>query len=325
MKNSVKLEIAKAANNYAKVHGWAGGKNNGTGVNQLARMSGVNPGYLSRMLAGELTYDNGATIGVVQWSKLAKAIDFEIDKSLWPKRNTTQFVAIIARLNDTKQSNIKGMIIGESGCGKTYAFERFKIANPINTISITLSELTSVRSFLDDLCQALEVERKASRVGCLQAIANKIRNIDTTENNLRLVFDETENAKAPVLRAIKAVYDAVKDYCSIVLLGTPQLNTNLERMKKRNDVGIPQFISRFKANTVFLDNIKNIDPKTKEDKTFEEFLADIKDEGLKALLRGLCDDYRILHDYLVPAIEKAEVAGVPLTEEFFRIIYNIML
>jgi len=321
MQNSTKLEIAKAANGYAKSQGWASGKNNG--VNQLSRISGVSAAYLSRMLGGELTYDNGATISVVQWNKLAKAIDFEIDKSVWPKRNTNQFISTIARLNDAKRSNIKGMIIGNTGCGKTYSFERFKTVNPVNTISITLSELTTVGSFMDELSNAFGVERKASKVASLKSISAKIRNTDTSEHNMVVVFDETENAKAPVLRAIKAFYDAVKDYCSIILLGTPQLITNLERMQRRNDVGIPQFLSRFKANTVVLDSIVKVDPKTNENKTFEEFFADIKDEGLKALLRELCSDYRMLHDYLVPAIEKAEVAGVPLTESFFRMIYNI--
>jgi|WetSurMetagenome_2_1015567.scaffolds.fasta_scaffold00268_26 DNA transposition AAA+ family ATPase len=323
MKDSTKLEISKAANRYAVERGWAGEKKGG--VNQLSRLSGVSSGYLSRMLSGDLNYDNGAIIGTVQWNKLAKAIDFETDKVIWPKRNTPQFIATISRLKEAKQNNIKGMIIGESGCGKTYAFERFKVVNPVNTKAITLSVLHNVRSLLDEICQAFDVERKASKVTCLKAIAGKIRNIDTTENGLLIVFDEAENASVPVLRTIKALYDQVKDYCSIILIGTPQLIRNLERMKKRDAIGIPQFVSRFKANTVYLNDIRRIDPKTNDDHTFEEFFVDIKDEGLKALIRGVCEDYRMLHDYLVPAFEKAEVMNTPLDEKFFRMINGLTL
>lgn len=323
MKDSTKLEISKAANKYAQDRGWAGEKKGG--VNQLSRMSGVSTGYLSRMLAGELAYDNGAKIGDVQWNKLAKAIDFETDKVIWPKRNTPQFIAAISRLKEAKRNNIKGMIIGESGCGKTYAFDRFKVVNPVNTKAITLSVLHNVRSLLDELCQAFDVERKIGKVACLKAITMRIRNIDTTENGLLIVFDEAENASVPVLRTIKALYDQVKDYCSIILIGTPQLIRNLERMKKRDAIGIPQFVSRFKANTVYLDGIRRVNPKTKEDLTFDEFLTDIEDEGLKALIRDVCEDYRMLHDYLVPAFEKAEVASVKLDEKFFRMINGLTL
>ena len=323
MKETTKLSIAKAANEYAQQQGWL--KNGKNGVNPLSRVSGVSAGYLSRMLAGQLSYDNGAVISTVQWDKLAKAVGYEVDKNVWPKRNTAQFIATIARLEEAKEMNIKGMVIGETGSGKTYTLDKFARVNPKNTIRITLSVLHNVRGLLDDLCDALAVERRTSKTACLKAITAKVRNIDTSEHGLLIVFDEAENATVPVLRTIKAVYDHIHAYCSMMLLGTPQLISNLDKMTKRDCIGIPQFVSRFRANTFFLEDIVRKDPETGEDTTFEEFFAGVvKDEGLKALLRGLCSDYRMLRDYLVPAIERAEAAGVELTEDFFRRITGIV-
>jgi type II secretory pathway predicted ATPase ExeA len=324
MNNQTKLAIAREAVKYMGEHKISG--------KALSKMSGVSDGYLNRMVAGQTEYDNGAEISTVQWNKLARAIGFDTDRTVWPKRDTAQFKAAILKLETSKRMNVNGMIIGESGCGKTYTFERFKSRHPRNTVALTLSVVHTVGSVIDELFDLVGCKTqtgrngkpvKGSKAARLKAIATRIRTTDTSDSNMVLIFDEAENASVPVLRTIKALYDLVRDCCSILLIGTGQLERNLERMKRKDETGIPQFVSRFKANTVRLEPIERIGHNG-DNLTFAEFFTDITDEGIKARLRGLCDDYRQLHDYLLPMMERSQATGEPITERMFNAMYGII-
>ena len=141
-----------------------------------------------------------------------------------------------------------------------------------------------------------------------------------------LAFDEAENATVGVIRAIKSLYDAVKSYCSIVMIGTDQLETRLALLEKKNSTGIPQFCSRFRSGVVYLEPIEKMSADKKEYLTFEEFFKDdIIEPMLQTLLRSICKDYRMLNWYVVNAKKKAKELGVPLTFDFFVTLNKINL
>ena len=77
---------------------------------------------------------------------------------------------------------------------------------------------------------------------------------------------------------------------------------------------MPQFIRRFKANTVKLVPVA---------RKYEAFLSKVEDMKLRELLSQIADNYGELHDYLERALREADESGEPLTEALFRETYNL--
>lgn len=292
-------------------------------IADLSEYAGVNKSYLQQILKGNEEYYNGAEISDIHFVRLAQVMDIDIDSQYWKKRNTAQFKEMFYRLTEAKKMPVRGMIIGETGCGKSFTLARFKKMHPKKTFVVTLSGQHRVADMLRDVCTAIRAEYKTSNTACIRSIAARISNIADMKNIVLIAFDEAENATVGVLRAIKSIYDAVYSYCSILMVGTSQLETRLAALEKKNSTGIPQFCSRFRSATVYLEPIEQINNKTKEYETFNEFFEDIQDLALQALLRDRCRDYRMLNEYLVPALKKSEELKIPLTCEFFKTLYKI--
>jgi hypothetical protein len=101
-----------------------------------------------------------------------------------------------------------------------------------------------------------------------------------------------------------------------VLIGTDQLLNKIERLRGKNEDGMPQLYRRFKAGK---REIRSINKET----MFAPFLEKIADENLRRMVTGLADNYGELNDYIEPALREAGHHGEPLTENFFRMLYKI--
>lgn len=130
----------------------------------------------------------------------------------------------------------------------------------------------------------------------------------------QIILDEAENLKLPVIKSLKAIYDFCNGYASITLIGTQQLIDDLIKMKKKNRGGVPQFYRRIKAS------IRNVSTAFDFTPFFEKHNVE---KPLRRLLVDLCENYGELHDYLEPALREADERDEPLTEELFRLIYNL--
>lgn len=286
--------------------------------NELQSHSGVS--YLSSMMNGVYTYRNSrsgetASIADKWFEKLAAAVGYKVNKEYWPAVPTSQFKTIIAELKGAKEDARMRMIIGETGCGKSYAISRFLQNNPKGTYLITCSGQTCASSLIGRLLMALRMDCKGRNDFLLDKVAAELRTQQLAGNKPLLILDEAENLRLPTFQAVKTIFDYLKGHCGIVLIGTNQLTDSLERLCKKNERGMPQFYSRFKSGERILHPI---------DRTYAEFLSSLALEpGLKNLLLGICLDYRTLADYMEPALRKADEKGVLLTEEFFRIIHDL--
>ena len=130
-----------------------------------------------------------------------------------------------------------------------------------------------------------------------------------------IIIDEAENLKLPVIQMLKGLYDNLTGYASIVMIGTSQLTDALQKMTRSNRNGAPQFFRRIKAGIKIIPVYNDYLP-------FFEKLK-IEDKGLRKLLTAICSNYGELHDYLEPAIREADERGVELTDDFFRLMYNM--
>jgi DNA transposition AAA+ family ATPase len=237
-----------------------------------------------------------------------------------------QFKEMFNALELSKGEGKTAMIIAPTGYTKTFSIDKFCQQYPEHTYRVTVSSLYKLPDIINELTELVGVDY-GSITGRIQAYSLKVRmdaivkkliEVNEAGGNPIIIFDEGENLEIAVLKMLKALYDALKDYCSIVLIGTEQLLTKLLNLKKRNRDAIPQLYSRFKMGQISLSPIvKHRDFKP----FFDTYIPN--ETGLQKLLIEKCDNYRELRDALEPALKKAALQGQPLTEKLFRIIHKI--
>lgn len=320
MNHQQKEQIVKAAIDYSIAAGWA--KGNSTGVNQLAQFSKVNVSYLSRILNKEFTYhDNKAgkdqPIADHWFIQLAESIGYKQEKEYWPHMETPQYQDMIMELDEALLTSGTRVIICDSGFGKTYTSKRFQKQNPNKVFIVTCSSLDCPRVIAEKLMEAIGKNFEERNLGRLLTRINAALYSMGRYNGQKpmVIFDEAENLKLPGLQMLKTMYDTLNWTCSLVLIGTDQLIQNIEKLKHKNKIGMPQFYRRFKAGIRFIDQ------------NGCDYDLVLKNRGfspaLKKLIKNQCCNYGEIHDFLVPALKEADMLCEPLTDDLFRMKYRL--
>lgn len=238
-----------------------------------------------------------------------------IEKAFWETELTTQFKEMIAWLEASKNRGGFGAIIGKTGAGKTYTTNKFCLKHPEHTYKITVSDLHTLQDIMNELLDVFSLNGQWRTKNKLDLITKHVKQLHTQGCKVMIIIDEAENLKIGVIRMLKALYDRIGNYCSIMLIGTPELLDKLERMKKKQREGVEQFYSRIKSGIKMLTDVN---------KDYAMFLNKyVEDKGLRKLLISLSDNYRELHDYLYPVIREVREKGLPLTEHLFRLYHSM--
>lgn len=293
----------------------------GLSQTRLAAITGINEGYLSNMIRGnffiKMANNHQVEIDEKWFYLLSEKIGSEVEKSYWETVPTPEFVQIITALESFKKTSRSGMIVGPTGMGKTFTCEKFSNKHPQHTYKVTVNELHTLGDVLNDILQQMGSDLGGTNHARLEKVMNKLRWFKRQGGKPIIILDEFENAKTPLIKTVKALYDGIKGYGSIVLIGTDQLPKKIARLKSLNRDGMPQFWRRFKAGTKTIESLQR--------QNFNHVLdkLGIKEQGLRKLMHELCDNYGELNDYLEPALREAAVEKKPLTEEYFRLLYNL--
>jgi DNA transposition AAA+ family ATPase len=302
MNDTLKKEVAGAAKTYLD--------DKGISLNELSRRADINQAYVSQILNQKS--DN---IADKWYYTLAKTIGFPIDVIYWEHVPTAQYKAIVNYLEEARENGRNRVLIGDTGCGKTYAINRYLMTKPLGTFRVTVSSLHSVHILIEDLMNCIGLEPVGTPVTRLRNIAHKLSMFQLEGMKPLILIDECENMKATAFGIIKSLYDQLEGVCPVVLIGTSQIKSKITNMLKLNKVGIPQFQRRFIAGERYLPDI---------DKTFKLFLENkVDDKRLANYLRRICNNYGELHDYLETALKEADKKGVDLTYGFFCEIHGI--
>lgn len=305
MQDTLKQEIIAAAEAYRV--------DKGMDQKAFAKFAGVNYSYYNVVRGGKFVY--GATvIDDAFFRTIARAIGFQLETIYWPHRDTAQYVDVMTALHQAREKIEPRMIVGETGCGKTYAIDRFCEQNPIGVYRVTVTDYDTIRDILEEVVKTLGIKIEARRGALLRGVCAALREQAAGGRKVMLIIDEAENTKVPGLKAYKALYDLLKDFAALVLVGTPELPEKLETLRRKGVAGIPQFIRRFKAKTTRLEAV---------DRSFPDFRDTVADAGVWRLASRLCDNYGELYDYLEPALREAREGGEELTEQAFREMYNL--
>ncbi len=310
MNTATKKQLVKKAQAYMKTHGMTPA--------DFSRGSGVSETHLSHIFkeGSDFTIPtgNGASpIGDKYFLAIAEYIGESVKKTYWELKPTKQLTKSLAILKDGKQFGETNIIIGETGSGKTESIKVFARSNPTDTFVITVGSTDNLNDLIDKIIDRVKVTTGKTKSKKLRDIAKKMRNMQAAGHQPQLIFDEAEYMKQPALCSIKELYDHLHQHCSIVLVGTDQLIENIDRLRKRNKPGIPQFYRRIKFGIRQLPDV---------DRSFKLFLDGLDREVVK-FLRRICDNYGELHDVLVPVRRESERTGELITIDFIRKVLNL--
>lgn len=252
--------------------------------NELAKNIGVSSSYLTHALKRNF---NNVPAGPGRTTTFSDQVANKICQFLgigdkiWEIEN---FYIIQNTLIEAKKHSEHRIIDGAKGSGKTYTAEKFQLQYPSETFLITASEDMNPKAFMIELAKAVNVSFSGDRRKIRMDVAAKIKRM----NNPLIIIDEAENLKNASYGAIKALYDDVKDYCGIVLIGA---NDYLQMLRKKALSGkgcFPQLYSRFNAEPAILNILSK-----QEVKMIAE-LNGITDRETITKLFDTCSDYREL-------------------------------
>ncbi|MNP98701.1 hypothetical protein D3C85_113230 [compost metagenome] len=286
----------------------------------VASKSGVRKEYVSIILKPDsnFMYSSGDVQGFIpvkHFNALASLCGFATEKVYWQTQPTAQTNSIFANLQDAKQHHLTITLIGETGCGKSYTANLFASKHPLDTFIITAGSSDTLGDLIDKIVDELKIHATGrSKSTKIRQIAMKMRMLKDYGHKPMLIIDESEYLKQAALCAMKELYDNLHEYCSLVFIGTDQLVVNVEKLKRRNKSGIPQFHRRIKFGLRLLPNI---------DRSYSLFVNDIEDRQLKKFILANCDNYGELHDIIVPATREAERMGEPLSIDLVRRVLNL--
>lgn len=311
MEFTTKQKIVGALKEYMQLHQLT--------QSDIAKKSGVRKEYVNIILKEDsnFMYDAGTKQGLIpvqHFHALAEACGFSIEKSYWQTQPTPQFVAVISNLKESKEHGVTNVFFGETGSGKTHAISVFASKNPHDTFVVTVGSSDNLGDLIDKIIDQLKITTGKTKSAKLRDIAKKMKELKAQGYKPQIIFDEAEYMKQPALCCMKELYDNLQNYCSIVLVGTDQLRENLDKLRKRNKAGIPQFYRRIKFGIRILPNI---------DRSFAMFIEGVTDKQLVKFLQRNCDNYGELHDCLVPALRESDKSGEPLTIQLVRKVLNI--
>ena len=305
-----KSEIVLAAKAYMTEKGLTQG--------QLSRHSMVGESYLSSILNGKLTsLANGKEVEIKDqyFKMLGDSIGFSTEKNYWPMVETREFVQLINILERSKRDGNNATPICETGAGKTYTVDKFCMKNPDHTYKITASSLTTMVDILNELMRLLKIPIKGSQALRLMDIIITCRDIKRRGGRPMVIIDEAENLKATQLGLIKALYDGLQGYASLVLIGTPELIEKLAELERKKKQGIQQFRRRFNAGTKYITSGKD------RLNVFYEFHG--VGTQFRRLLNEVCTNYGELRDYLEPVLRYCDLNDKVFCEDEFRVYWDM--
>lgn len=316
MDRTIKNRIISAAEQYRDDNPDRKGERlSAAELSRRAGVTGTTYSLARKAWESNAEYLNGTSpIADSFFRKIAGVIGFQLAASYWMHVDTVQYIQTINTIEEARDRGEARMILGETGCGKTYAIDRFVAQNPTGVYRVTVNDCDTLRDILAELKRMLRIDTKERGGSLLRRICGRLRELAMSGERPILVFDEVENLKRTGIKAIKAVYDVVRGIVPIVLVGTPEFVYALENLKNRGVKGMAQFVRRFKAGQVALAKI---------DRRFTAFMPQIKDEELRQLLSRIADNYGELHDYLERAIREADEQGEQLSVGLFKELYNI--
>ena len=203
--------------------------------NKAAQKLGLNNAYVSQIKSRK--WD---ALSDDMWRKIAKKLDVDVADA-WNYAPTLQSEGFRGIFGACRHRAIFRGVTSLSGSGKTYMLNRTRLSEPNVFYVKCIEDITKKELYQEILLSMGKPHAKGSTLALLKLI---VAEMEKKESPL-LIIDEIEDCKTSVLRQLKDLYNKLEDICGTIVLGTPNLKSRIETLRRRESLAYNQVYSRF--------------------------------------------------------------------------------
>jgi len=210
--------------------------------NKAATALSISNAYISH-----IKRDNWAPISDDMWRKLSAALGIKFDES-WRHADTVSYKTLTNIFEDAQHhANVYG-IVCSPGSGKTYTLDAYKRSHR-NVFVVKCQRHTTERDFLRQILQGMGVTHPIFTItGLLTTVLDRISRLDAP----LIIIDEYEKVKNDVMFLFVDIYNELHNKAGIVMVGTPNLRTRIERGVQRGKMCFNEILSRLGGKLIDL-------------------------------------------------------------------------
>jgi len=187
------------------------------------------------------------------YTTIALALGFEFDSGSWNVVETTNFRTIVEVLTDAKSESMFMGISHRAGSGKTATSNAFIQANRRNGAFKLNCKEWSGRAFLSEVIREIGAETPkgyASVNAMIGSIAESFKRMAYIKP--LLILDQANSLKPSALRTLIHLFNECEDILGLAILGTDNLEFEIQRGVRLNKTGYDELDSRFGRKYIHL-------------------------------------------------------------------------
>lgn len=214
--------------------------------NKLAVKLNVSSATVSQIINGN--WDN---IKDEMFAKIGRDLGYNF--SGWQIAETSSFKQVLQVLHTAQQNSLFIPISERAGMGKTEPAKVFTAANRGSHVYRLLCDEWAKREFLQELCNTLGISIPNGVISIYklgQLVIDYFSKI--SHKKPLLIIDEADKLKAPALRFLIPMFNALEDKIGVVILGTENLEKEIKKGVRLNRKGYDEIDSRFGRNYIHL-------------------------------------------------------------------------
>lgn len=173
----------------------------------------------------------------------------------WQHFDNYNFRAVTVAFEEARHNNKQPRLVqGDTGYGKTYCKEQYLKQHLATTSAISLEADMNAKEFMVELAEAVGVNTVGTRAKLRKEIGKKLRQ----QPGHLLIIDEAENLTDKMIDSLKALWQQIRGYCGLVIMGVDVIEL-FERGKNRRKKNYPQTYRRFEFNWTLLEAVNGED------------------------------------------------------------------
>lgn len=213
--------------------------------------SAANKAGVSEATISQIINDNLELISDKMWYKISEALGYR--PTGWQLVETTNTRVLRQVFEDAKANSMFMAVAHRAGSGKTISGRAYATENALQGVYFLQAREWSRRQFLAELCRVLGVGTGPAHV-TTEEMVELVSSFFIQRAALRplLIIDEADKLKADALRVLIPLYNSLEDVIGMVVMGTDNLQRQVEIGVQWNKKGFDELHSRFGRNFVHL-------------------------------------------------------------------------
>lgn len=202
-----------------------------------ARVLGINPAQLSRVLRGE--HENVLSDG--NYISIARKYGVELkQKEAWITAKTPVFRFVWGQLEACQRDSISSLLCDIADIGKTYTAKEY-VKEHRNAIYVDCSQVKSKQRLIRKIAQEFGLIPAGKYIDVYEDLVFYLKSIDSP----LVILDEAGDLDYSAFLELKALWNATEHCVGWYMMGADGLKAKIDRNLNCKKVGYTELFSRF--------------------------------------------------------------------------------